>query len=257
MQTIQMLGVAALVLAPAAATAGYLEDWDTDPPGSNDWFYFSGSPGDDTHMLWVGSGGNPGGYVETPTEQTTDWGVTDTVRDHYVAYAYGDTSHSVGGVPVQSHPINLLTNNRIGINIATATGVSLSGGSLYFWIGEYVGDAADPAADDWSFFAFDQALGISVGSWGEEQVLHLVPNSAAWLTIADNQGKSPADLLSDPQQYGFAIIGGSAAPSGSNLAFDNFSTAPAPAAAPAPPTWLLLAGGLLAHHLRGRSRRTR
>ncbi|WP_295887480.1 hypothetical protein [uncultured Thiohalocapsa sp.] len=54
MQTTQMLAVAALVLAPAAATAGYLEDWDTDPPGSNlafDNFSATAAPAPPTLLL--------------------------------------------------------------------------------------------------------------------------------------------------------------------------------------------------------------
>lgn len=225
---------AALLLTPPALFAGYAESWDSTPPGANDWVYYDDSATatfGDVPLTWLASGGHPGGYVETPLGSVTNWDLT-TAIDYYVAYTYGSV-----------HPIDLIANPRVSVDLLPSIGASFGGGQIYFWMGEFFEGSNPGTNDSYSFFAFNQALNPTAGDWST-QVLNLVTDAAAWFPIADNQKKTPADLLGAPQQWGFGILNGTSAPSGT-LGFDELNVGPGSAATiPGPAPIALLGLGL-------------
>ena len=226
---------AALLPASPLLCAGYLEHWDVPAAAANGWVYYDDtatSTFGDVPLTWLASGGNPGGHVETPLNAVTDWSLTTAV-DYYVAYTYGAT-----------HPVDFIANPRVSIDLLLANGADFGGDQLLFWMGElFDGGTPDSADDSYSFFAFNQALNPTTGVWSSFE-LNLVTDPGAWLAIAENQGQTPADLLGAPQQWGFGILNGTAAPSGT-LRLDELGVGPAsPAPAPAPPPSALLGAGL-------------
>ena len=284
--------LALVLLLATAATAGYPEDWDTDPPGSNDWFYFHEVPGQpqagSIPMVWVPAGGqgNGLGYVECPLDDTTQWSEITSTRNYWPGYTLND-----------HHPIDLNTDPVIKVSLKDTSvlpaagtllpgdangdgvvndldlttvavhwqqatglwehgdfdgsgtvddldltalavnwqrGAGTSGGGIYFWIGEWTDPdgPTGPLPPKLSFFYFDSPLAVGP-DWTQNTLLI---NPSNWVVLREDQGKMPADLFANPQQWGFGIFGGTSDPTGA-LGFDSFVNIPEPA------TMIFLAAG--------------
>jgi hypothetical protein len=229
--------LALALLAPGgAAQAGFAEAWDTDPPGANAWYYFdSGAPNDgDVALTWVASGGNPGGYVQSPLGSATTWNKITLANSYFIAYAYGDRSAGT------THPIDLTSDPYLRVSFGNDGGVDLAGGGLYFWVGEWVD------TDKFAFYYLNQALDGATASVWTDNVVEASSDPADWQTIADKNGPALADILPAPQQWGFGVFGGTARPQGT-LAIDTLSlSADPPAQTPVPGSLVLALAGLAA-----------
>ena len=232
---ISVLLAIALNWVAVAANAEYVEGWDTDPPANNGWCYYvegGGPQGEgDEPLDWFATGGETGGYVRTPLAELTQWTSIPGTTNYWPLYTYGD-----------EHAIDLNANPWVRISLKDSSMTMpvddlLGGGDLYFWVGEWIDEDGPGGADaDLSFFYLDRPL-TAGGAW-TPNVLDI--RSGDWVTLIDTQGKTAADLLDSPQQWGIGIFGGTTQPSGT-LSFDNLQIVPIPE----PGTWCLLVGCLL------------
>ncbi|MGD9126367.1 MAG: PEP-CTERM sorting domain-containing protein [Planctomycetia bacterium] len=219
----------------AMVMADYMENWDTNPPTNNDWYYYvEGQPNDgEVPMEWYGSGPAGGGYVQCPLGDLTQWDAIAGTANYWPLFTY-DEDHSVD---LNATPwVSICT--RDSTEQISSELFSLGEGELYFWVGEwYDPDGPGGADPDLSFFYLDDPLSVET-TW-TSNILNV--NNGNWVTMIDTQGKTAQDLFADPQQWGFGILGGTAAPSG-DLAFDSLRVS----MVPEPATWcLLLFGGLM------------
>jgi hypothetical protein len=234
--------VSALLLGLAAAlpaAAGFVEGWDDPARQNNGFYYFNESASViGVPMEWRSSGGDPGGFVRLDLANGSQWSAITSMRNHWVAYAYGfyDAAHPV------YHPVDFSVDNRLTFSMGAEAGFDLGGAPVTFWLGEWVDPDGEtgPTPAQVSFFYLDIGVTPGVDAWAD--LLIDIDPAGPWVTLTNNQPKTAADLLVNPQQWGLGIFGGSAPPTGV-LALDNLRFAPRPANVPLPaPLPLLLAG---------------
>lgn len=214
------LGVLSALALTAATQAGYVETWNAPGAGANQWFYFDkNAPNDgDVPLAWTGSGGvdpAPSGYVGSNLGNATTWNPTGA-GNYFVAYTYQRFHHlDLGAAP------------GVSIALSDPGGLNLGGGTLRFWIGEYVDtDGGGPALPTYSFYFLDRTLSYGSASW-VTNTIDIADYS--WTQFANQNGRPVTALLDGPQQWGIGLFGATSAPSGT-LALDNFVPAPAPLA---------------------------
>lgn len=223
-----------LLTHAGAAPAGLTEGWDSDPPGANAWYYFdSGAPDNgDAPLTWIASGGNPGGYVQSPLGSATTWDQITLANSYFIAYAYGDRLSGV------THPIDLTSDPYVRVSFGNDGGVDLAGGSLFFWVGEWID------TNEFAFYYLDTPLDGATASVWTDNVVEASADPADWQTITNENGPALTDILPDPQQWGFGIFGGSGQPQGT-LAIDALEvSADPPAQTPLPGSLVLTLLGL-------------
>ncbi len=210
------IAVAAVLSSTAPSMGGYMETWNEASAGANGWVYWSKS---DTEPLvpWLGAGGQDGGYVSIDLSILGAWPSVASL-DYYPAYTFRDATRS----------IDIAVEPMLKVSLKDESGASaplnLAGGHLYFWMGRNDGVGS-------TYYSFNTPLDIGDGDWIVNE-LALTSHSADWGLIYDDQGKTLADLLAEPQQqWGFRIFDGTGDPQG-QLGFDNFSIGPVPEPAP-------------------------
>jgi len=229
---------------PAPALAEYKEDWNSAVLRNNNWRYFvEGAPDNgEVQMPWQATGGvGDTGHVQCPLAELTQWSAVPASTNYWPCWTKQDY-----------HSIDLGADEVIRIAIKDVTppigtvpgGVDLKGGTIHFWIGEWLPAPQPGDPNLMSFFIFDTEL-----SWGDDWTQNqIVINEKDWTTLVDNQGKSAAQLFDNPQQWGFGILGGTGDPTGV-LGFDAFESAvPEPTAM----TLLVLGSAVLIRRRRWR-----
>jgi hypothetical protein len=221
--SIPLIIAALCAAAPVAANAGFTEEWNDPVAGANNWFYYQDGALGQTHegdvpMDWTGVNGS--GYVSTELSQASDWNVTPGFVDRYFAYTWG-----------QYYPIDLTVDPFVSVMLR-ATG-DLNGADIRFWIGQWVDD------DNYGFYAFATSLATGT-DW---TLNNIETNGSDWEKIV-TKGNAPtvSDLMTNPEQWGFAIYGSQyALPMSLDLDWIRIGQQ----AVPLPATLLLLAPGLL------------
>ena len=76
----------------ATVNAEYMEGWDTNPPGNNEWYYFveGGGPqgNGDEPLDWFAAGGETGGYVRAPLGELTQWSEISGIANYWPFFTY-------------------------------------------------------------------------------------------------------------------------------------------------------------------------
>jgi hypothetical protein len=218
-----LLTAALLVAAPFTAEAGFSEEWNDPAAGANDWFFYQDGADAEEHegdVLMQWTGGSDWGYVSTQLGQASDWDVTPDSVDRYFAYTWS-----------AYHPIDLTTDPFV--NVMLRASGDLNGADIRFWIGEWTDD------DNYGFYAFNASF-----TTGTDWTLNSIEtNGSDWETIVTlGNAPSVAGLLTNPEQWGFAVYGSQYAfPLEIRIDWLRNGTS----AVPLPATLLLLAPGLL------------
>lgn len=176
-------------------------------------------------MYWMynrGMQGTP--HVQSPVGDLEGW--LNIPQQYFLAYAYGEAVY--GHLPFQTHPVNLITDSTVSIalrhfpekpdgELGSTTGEA---GQAGFWIGQI-----DTVTGQVSIFCFNALLTWNDDSW-TQNTFQVTDNPADWTTVINQLHISPADILSNPQIYGFALVG--TGPSAGRMGFDNFAAVPEP-----------------------------
>jgi hypothetical protein len=215
------------------ALGSYIEDWDS-APSATGWYWFqagAGADGDVT-LSWAANSPDPGGYLVTSLDDVTHWSAIPVAHTYFTTYAYGSNPP---GVTRPLHPIQPSLDTRMEIAFRDGGGASLSGGQLFFWVGQW------NSASELAFYYLNVPLsGATAPSWTQNSFT-ISQSPGDWVTLVQEGPLSLSGILGNPQQWGFGVFGGSAEPVGS-LALDSLRSYPAPA----PLTAALLLPGLLA-----------
>lgn len=224
-KAIVLSAVACLAAFGGMAQASVRVDWNDPAKGADGWVYFSSS-NDVPTIQWAAAGGQDGGYIVSDLSLLGDWGRWANSRDFGYVFAEEDYYPAYGFELSAIRPgVERTLTVAIRDQSTQDRPLNLAGGQLQFWIGDEWNDTQQA----WfTYYAFATPLNPGLGTW-TDNTLRLTADPADWLLIGDNQGKSLADLLGGPVvEYGFRIIGGTAAPQGI-LGFDNFALVPEPA----------------------------
>lgn len=235
MYTRILTALAVCGLAVSAAQAGVAENWDG---GSHGWYYFASGVGDgDVALTPQGTGGHDGGaYVQTPLGSMTLW---DEINNAYwFCYTYAEED----GSPLT--PVDFNSDPSVSVYLRDDTAepgsANLGGGSIHLWVGQYDdpdGEGGDDPIID--FFFYDVAL--TAGDAWTLNSFTVQPGSTAWTQLRNDGGvDEAADLLAEPQQWGFGIFNASSPPTGT-LGLDDLTIIPEPSGG-----ILLLLGAALA-----------
>jgi hypothetical protein len=214
-------------IGPSMAVAEYHQElWDDPGKANNHWSYYDTDAPEphDVDMDWHASGGvGSSGYVSTPLDHLDPAHHPQAFWPAYLYRGLGENQEIDLGIANAAIKVYASDVSTTGI-----TPLNLQGGSLYFFIGQYLaGIPDDPADDKWSFFYHTMPVTINQGDWEAESTL-TVGDDANWGVIADTDPDvSPSDLFYHPQQWGFCVFEAEAAPSGV-LAVDSFQIVPEP-----------------------------
>ena len=190
------------------------EDWNDAEAMTNNWFYFDGIDYEGTAPDWQSSGGiDNSPHVRCPLGLLAAWDPQTEPYAYYPLYTYD-----------QYHSVNLLENPHVSIAVRDTAFIStdLQGGALYFFVGEWIEE------DNYYFVYFNPVSFAPTSAW-TTHTIHTTTDPGDW-TLLGSDGPDPdlATLLSDPQQWGFTIRGGTAPPMG-QIGFDNLAVIPEPA----------------------------
>ena len=185
--------------ASAGFSLPYTEQWEN---GNNFWIYYDGT-GDGEPMPTRNQGGvADSGYAYCPLDSAPEWS-----QSIYVPAQLLDPQSN----PPQAAGSLLGQNLTVSVNdLGSAV---LYGANLYFFVAEW-----QEVAQTWILYMLNSPIAIGDDSWAETSLpISSDPND--WITIDGGLSKSVNDILAQPQQYGFALAGGNADPSG-ELGFD-------------------------------------
>lgn len=172
------------------------EDW-------NYWFEYNPEVGDP--LPWRPGGGFAAGHTWSPLQQLKLWPpAPEPTNAHFLFVTYD-----------RQNPLSLAKGATIRARFnrqplpARQPAVALMGSVLCFFVG------TARSASDYAFYYFNRAMPVSSASGWNSAQLTLTSNPADWRLLA-GRGKLPAlsELLPNPPQYGFCLIGARAQPSG-------------------------------------------
>lgn len=200
--------------------------WDQ---GGDDWyFYYEYNCELGDTISWLSHGGvNNSGFVSCPLAKMR----TDTLTWNVFYPLF--TLNGLGSV---SNSVNLRQKNQVSVSVnlwpTNAPGpANLGGGKLRFFLAWF----AD--LNDWAFYLFRREFVLpEVGGW-VKTTLYLTEDLNDWELIGSNRRPPSelAQLLQNPQQWGFCITGANPTLLTNRLGFDQLELATPPAIIVEPP----------------------
>ncbi len=200
-----------VVYGPKSLPFDLCENWN-EPSHTNGWSRFTGGavgspPG------WEANGGLDGtGYVVCDLGELASWPAAPPV--YYPLNTYGWQGQG------QMHPVNLLGRPTIRVALNATPGAMLRGGTLRLFVGQWNSD------EEYAFYYYEgAAFDVGAGAWLTSYET-ISANAADWVCYAVAGPAPPelADVLQNPQQWGFALVGAGAPPVG-ELGFDELRIA--------------------------------
>jgi len=250
------------LVSTASAMPYESEAWDCPTAQEHYWCYWDETydpyPSESNYhnrpMNWEATGGvRDTGYVWTPLQELESY---HDVRAYWPAYMFEQVTGKHG---VPNREIDLTIEDAHiqaalkddGGDGGVGSQVNLHGAEVYFFVGHYWVDLADPSGDQWAFFYNANGhFSFEAGRW-TTSTIPVGEGTTDWGIVSmSGMGEGhPAppvsqawELFNAPQQWGFVIFDPTATvlptPSGT-LAFDNWAVVPEPAT-----LGLLAMGGL-------------
>jgi len=208
-----------LVWSSGSASAGYFEQWNDDAAMNHNWKYWVEPDG--VAALWNASGGvADSGHIVSPLGALALWGSSDAYWPIY----------TMEGERELTQGINLVENPSL-TSVLSAGGltVSLGGGTLHYFIGEWLVTGPDPGDYSAVFYRTKASLTLNAAGWDVPSAISVAQDADWELMFSKDSLKKATDLFLNPQQYGLVVVGGTMAPSG-DLLVDNFGVIPEPVA---------------------------
>lgn len=218
-----------MVWSWCAAAAGYFERWNDPLLENNYWRYWIDPDGAPAEWSSTGGVGNSG-HIASPLGVLETWGLANT---YWPIYTMDGQRRPEQEIDLVQDPILTAVLSAGGLS------VSLGGGRVYYFIGEW--NANGPGPDDAIFYRTKAALTINPLDWNVPSPVYAGSDLEWELIFSVNSSKKASELFTNPQQYGLVVIGAAGAMSG-NLFVDNFGVIPEPAGA----AWAALGLGLWA-----------
>lgn len=195
---------AILGLLVASIQAGTFEDWNDKAAASHHWYFYDG---DQPLVPWEATGGlEDSGCLVSPLNR-----LQEIQAGRWPAYTINQ-----GTVREPSQEIDLSQHTWLHVSLKLDPGSDLGGGSLRFFIGEWLADTNQ------AVIVFDQPLQVSPAQW-VTQILN-VGDPGLWAdAFREGSTKRAADLFEGPQQYGFGLIGADPKKLSGMLRIDQFA----------------------------------
>ena len=203
--------MAIVFLSPCLSMASYTEPWDAN---SHNWNYWDGSYPEDA-MLYVaggGAGGPTDGYVKAPLDLLQPEHSPDVLWPAYTAQGGRDPEQNLD---LNNYPI-------IKVKIRALATADLAEGFVCFFIGKWVDDF------NYVFWYYNSPLPVNPNNWHISGNIDVSQDKWTEIVRVGMGGVTPQSIYSNPQQYGFVIVGHAYQPSG-ELRFDDFANTPKPA----------------------------
>lgn len=226
-----------------AAVTNYVDNFNDTGAEEHNWTYWGeptgGGPIQDYEVVWMANGGESWSARVTIDMEN----LRESVSAYWPLYL---NSPDVGGLRDPDQELDF--NNHTVSAIFNSHNISdpFNGGSLYFFLGQYI-DGGDSA-----WYYFDEAFVVNQAQddWSQATSIDITDDESDWTLLGGSASVPVTNLYNNPQQYGFVIVGAGSQPT-YNLSMDNFS---AIQTIPEPGVFALLAAGLTVFHLHRRRR---
>ncbi len=193
---LSILTLTAVRAGPGTIPAELCENW-YDQPDITGWFQFSEDA--DKAITWISNGGFDGTpCVSSELGTLTDFPENPVV--YYPLYTYED-----------NHPVDFAATPLVKLSVNLERGnANLQGGSLRLFVGEWRAD------NDYAFYCFTRAKFSTTGLGWITSEIELTAAGTDWSRYhaAGINPPALADVLSLPQQWGFAIFDATGQPTG-------------------------------------------
>ncbi len=208
------IGVLLLFLLHAAAAPGaYLETWDDEARTNHNWRFWAWGSGwtGGVNMVYNRFGGIGNlNYVRTwPLESAEPW-----LGVYWPAYTEDTNPTNRLRDPAQDLQLDKDSIIRVYCRTLSPTD-TLFNGAVYFFVGEWMTNG------NMAFYRHSTPVTVNTNDWDVRSTIDL--RQGSWVTISNVNGRPVEQVYTNPQQYGFVIVGATSCPAG-QLGFDNFSS---------------------------------
>lgn len=195
----------------ALCTGAYIERWEGTVTSNHCWRSWAEVPGwtGSVHMIHHPFGGlNNSDYVRSPG--------LDSLEPWIGCYwpAYTEDTDPTNKLREVSQEVHLDVDSVVYVHCRTLSSTdTLYGGSVYFFVGEWSTNGST------AFYRHSAQVTVNTNNWAVRSVIDL--SQGTWLTITNISGRPVDQVYTNPQQYGFVIVGATNQPGG-ELGFDGF-----------------------------------
>lgn len=156
-------------------------------------------------LPWAAEGGCSKGFVYSPLTELKSW-PNDPTGPPGAYYPF----HTVGEVNPISFAAHVKMVACLNLGpVQTATLANLQGGALHVFVGKWLSET------EFGFYRFRHPLSLPTMAGWQPVSLEIAPDPTDWRLLAGSPEPIPVtEILADPQQWGFCLVGATTAPSG-------------------------------------------